>query len=125
MVHTYSVIKLGQSSMKCTPTSPGGLTAKQVEFSGNGYTFKINANINPTKILSAKIVGAPKTTTTTTTTTSTTTTSTTTTSTTTTLFNYNGCSCLPDFVLYFSHQAITLNTGLANRAGKFSVPWKA
>jgi len=124
MSHTYSDVKLGQSDIKCSPSSPGGLTAKQVEFSANGYTFKINANINPTKLLSAKIVSAPKTTTTTTTTTSTTTTSTTTTSTTTTLFNYDGCTCLPDFVLYFSHQAITLNTGLANRAGKFSLPWK-
>ena len=85
MVHTYHTVKLGQSSIKCTPGNPGGLVAKQVEFTINGYTFKINANINPTKLLSAKIVGAPKTTTTTTTTTSTTTTSTS-----TTLFNYDG-----------------------------------
>lgn len=114
MVHTYHTVKLGQSTIKCTPSSPGGLVAKQVEFSTNGYTFKINANINPTKLLSAKIVGAPVTTTTTTTTTSTT----------TTLFNYDGCTCLPDFVLYFSHQAITLNTGLATRVGTFSTKWR-
>jgi len=119
MVHTYHTVKLGQSSIKCTPSTPGGLVAKQVEFSSNGYTFKFNANINPTKLLSAKIVGAPKTTTTTTTTTSTTTTSTT-----TTLFNYDGCTCLPDFVLYFSHQAITLNTGLATRVGTFNTQWR-
>merc|ERR1719206_763333 len=119
MVHTYHTVKLGQSSIKCTPGNPGGLVAKQVEFTINGYTFKINANINPTKLLSAKIVGAPKTTTTTTTTTSTTTTSTS-----TTLFNYDGCTCLPDFVLYFSHQAINLNTGLATRVGTFNTQWR-
>merc|ERR1711892_407139 len=90
--HTYSEVKLGQSSIKCSPSSPRDQTAKQVEFSVNGYTFKMNAEINPTKFLSVRITGAPKTTTTTTSTTSTTTTSTpttstTTTTTTTTLFN--------------------------------------
>ena len=85
MMHTYHEVRLGQSTIKCSPTSPGGLTAKQIEFSSNGYTFRFNANINPTKFLSAKIIGAPKTTTTTTTTTSTTTTSTS-----TTLFDYDG-----------------------------------
>ena len=31
---------------------------------------------------------------------------------------------MPDFVLYFSHQAITLNTGLATRVGTFNTQWR-
>lgn len=117
--HTYNTVRLPQSEIKCSPSSPKNQKALQWEFSVKGYTFKINADINPTKLSSARVIGFPATTTTTTSTTSTTTTSTT-----TTLFDYNGCTCLPDFVLYFSHQAISYNTGLANRAGQFFVPWK-
>ena len=134
MSHTYSEVKLGQSDIKCSPSSPGGLTAKQVEFSVNGYTFKINANINPTKLLSAKIVSAPKTTTTTTTTTSTTTTSTTTTSTTTTLFNYDGTNHIvylysfgyffwPFFPLQVAPVFLTLSFTSPTKPSPWTLAW--
>ena len=83
--HTYNTVRLPQSEIKCSPSSPKNQKALQWEFSVKGYTFKINADINPTKLSSARVIGFPATTTTTTSTTSTTTTSTT-----TTLFDYNG-----------------------------------
>ena len=83
IVHNYFIVNRQKSDIKCSPGTPKNQKANKVQIVGNGYRFELDISINPTKILTATIVKAPKTTTPKTT-------STTTTSTTTTLFSYSG-----------------------------------
>ena len=78
IVHTYFIVNIRQSDIKCSPSAPKRQKVKDLQILGNGFRFELDVSINPSRIESARIVTAPATTTPATT------------STTTTLFSYTG-----------------------------------
>merc|ERR1712002_131918 len=59
LVHSYTEVDLKQSKLQCKPSKPSKLKQKNIKFTVKAFSFKMDININPTKIAKAVITKGP------------------------------------------------------------------
>merc|ERR1719233_864830 len=59
LVHSYTEVNLKESKLQCKPSKPTKLKQKNIKFTVKAFSFKMDININPTKITKAEITKGP------------------------------------------------------------------